>query len=272
MSALPLTLWLGGTGIFLCLAMAGAWLAQQRSGKSGWADVTWSFGLGIAGACLALAPLGDTPNPMRQGLVASLALIWALRLGGHILARTRGGGEDPRYLQLAREWGTSFRQRLFWFLQLQAVCALFLALSVLLAGHSPGPMRWTDIAGFLLLAVAILGEGIADAQLTRFRTNSANDKRVCDEGLWAFSRHPNYFFQWLGWLAYPLIAFDPGGGFPWGWMALSGPAFMYWLLVHVSGLPPLEAHMLRSRGKAYRAYQARVSGFFPALSSKGTSS
>jgi steroid 5-alpha reductase family enzyme len=110
-----------------------------------------------------------------------------------------------------------------------------------------------------VLAVAVLGEGAADAQLGRFRANPANHGKVCDAGLWAWSRHPNYFFEWLHWLAYPLFAL----GADYGWLALLGPGFMYWLLVHVSGIPPLEAQMLRSRGDAYRAYQRRVSAFIP---------
>jgi steroid 5-alpha reductase family enzyme len=272
MHGMPLFYWLGGSGIFLCIAMACAWAVQQRTGKSGWADVAWTLGLGLAGAALALAPLGENANPMRQGLVAVLAMLWALRLGGHILIRTLAGGEDPRYRQLAEEWGPAFPRRLFWFLQLQAVCALFLALSVLLAAHNPGALRWNDIAGIVLLAAGIMGEGLSDLQLARFRANPANGQRVCNEGLWALSRHPNYFFEWLCWLAYPLIAIDLTGAYPWGWLALSGPAFMYWLLVHVSGVPPLEAHMLRSRGHAYSAYQSRVSAFFPAFSSKEPSS
>ena len=77
------------------------------------------------------------------------------------------------------------------------------------------------------------------------------------------SRHPNYFFEWLGWLAYPLFAIDLSGGYPAGWFALAAPAFMYWLLVHVSGIPPLEQQMLRTRGDAYRAYQQRTRAFVP---------
>jgi steroid 5-alpha reductase family enzyme len=254
---------------FLALAMALAWVAQRRSGKSGWADVAWTFGLGIAGAVLAIAPIGGHADATRQCLVAAFALIWALRLGGHILLRTLGGGEDPRYRQLALEWGEAFPRRLFWFLQLQAACALLLALSIFAAAHSPAPeLRWNDFAGIALLIAAITGEAMSDAQLMRFRSNPANSKRICDTGLWALSRHPNYFFQWLGWLAYPVIAVDFSGGYGLGWLAVSGPLFMYWLLVHVSGVPPLEAHMLRSRGGAYRLYQARVNAFFPGLSRK----
>jgi steroid 5-alpha reductase family enzyme len=104
---------------------------------------------------------------------------------------------------------------------------------------------------------------IADRQLAAFRDDPANKGRVCDVGLWGMSRHPNYFFEWMGWFAYTIIAIDFSGGYPWGWLALAGPALMYWLLVHASGIPPLEAHMLRSRGQAFRDYQHRVNAFWP---------
>ncbi len=107
-----------------------------------------------------------------------------------------------------------------------------------------------------------------DARDRRVRTEYAvaddlPDDRgaVADTGLWGWSRHPNYFFEWLGWFGYFAIAVTPGYG-P-GWLALIGPAMMYWLLVHASGIPPLEKHMLATRGDAFRAYQARVSAFFP---------
>jgi len=101
--------------------------------------------------------------------------------------------------------------------------------------------------------------------LERFRRNPANRGRVCDTGLWGRSRHPNYFFEVLGWFAYVAIAIEPAGGYGIGWAAFAGPALMYWLLVYVSGVPPLEAHMLRARGDAFRAYQARVNVFWPSL-------
>jgi len=120
-----------------------------------------------------------------------------------------------------------------------------------------------DGLGALILAIAIAGEGIADAQLRQFKSLAANRGRVCDVGLWRWSRHPNYFFEWLVWLAYPVIAIDLTGAYAWGWLALLAPAFMYWLLVYVSGIPPLEAAMLRSRGQLYKAYQARTHAFIP---------
>jgi steroid 5-alpha reductase family enzyme len=246
----------------LSLAMAIAWQIALSTGRSGWIDAIWSFAVGLGGAAAALVTEGNEPTT-RQFLVACLVLIWSLRLGIHIALRTaRGGGDDPRYAQLRREWGSDFRNRLFWFLQIQAAAALVLVLSIMAAAHNPAPsFSPGDWIGILLVVAAIASEALADRQLNAFRANKANNGKVCDVGLWGVSRHPNYFFEWVGWLAYAVIAVDPA--YPWGWAALAGPALMYWLLVHVSGIPPLEAHMLRSRGERFRHYQARVNAFWP---------
>ncbi len=247
--------------VLLCLIMAGAWGLQRLTGNAGWVDSVWSFGLGIGGVTAALLPDPTAPST-RQIVVALLIAAWSLRLGIHIALRSVHGPEDARYAALRTDWGTGFQRRLFWFLQIQAVAAALLALSMLLAAHNPAVFpRASDLAAIAVLAIAIAGEGVADAQLRRFKSDPANKGRVCDVGLWAWSRHPNYFFEWFGWLAYPLLAIDLGG-WAWGWLALTGPAFMYWLLVYVSGIPLLERQMLQSRGDAYRAYQARVSAFF----------
>jgi hypothetical protein len=108
------------------------------------------------------------------------------------------------------------------------------------------------------------GEGVADAQLRRFRADPGHRDSICNVGLWGWSRHPNYFFEWFGWLAYVLFAIDFSGLYPWGFITIAGPLCMYWLLVHVSGIPPLEEHMLERRREAFRAYQARTNAFFPA--------
>ena len=123
-------------------------------------------------------------------------------------------------------------------------------------------LRPQDYLGALILFIGIAGEALADAQLKRFREDPANKGRVCDAGLWRWSRHPNYFFEWFGWLAYPVIALRRLD-YPWGCATLLAPIFMYWILVHVTGIPPLEEQMLRSRGERYRDYQLRTSRFFP---------
>jgi steroid 5-alpha reductase family enzyme len=246
--------------ILLSMVMTGAWVLQRMTGNSGWVDVVWSFGLGLAGLVLALVPNGPTT---RQIVVATLIAAWSVRLGLHIARRSASGPEDARYAALREEWGARFQLRLFLFLQIQALAAALLGLSMMLAAHNPAPFpRALDVAGIVVLIIAVAGEGIADEQLRRFKKNPANRGRVCDAGMWGWSRHPNYFFEWFGWVAYPLLAIDTSGGWYWGWLALSGPAFMYYLLVHVSGIPMLEQQMLKSRGDAFRAYQTRVSAFF----------
>jgi steroid 5-alpha reductase family enzyme len=252
-----------GVSLGLVIAMTVAWLVQYRTNNAGWVDVTWSFALGAAGVVYALFPLHKGAPTARQWLVAVLAGVWSLRLGLHIADRTAHGAEDARYAQFRRDWGDAFQGRMFWFLQIQAAAAALLAASILLAARNPRPLSLLDLIGAAILLAAILGEAAADRQLRRFREDPANHGRVCDIGLWGWSRHPNYFFEWLGWVAYPLFAIDLLGGYPWGWFALTAPVFMYWLLVHVSGVPPLERQMLQSRGQVYRDYQARVSPFIP---------
>ena len=250
--------------VILSAMMATAWGVQKRTGQSGWADVFWSFAIGVGGIIVCFAHVSDAPA-LRTGLVAAMVIFWSIRLGHHILIRTLGAkSEDPRYADLRREWGDRFQMRLFLFLQIQALCGLGLVVSVFAAAHRPGPFPLvTDWIGLAILIVSVIGEGVADRQLRTFAKNPANHGKVCNIGLWRWSRHPNYFFEWLGWIAYAVIAIDPAGGWWQGWIALIGPAMMYWLLVYASGIPPLEAHMLRSRGQAFRDYQARTSAFFP---------
>lgn len=248
--------------VALSVLMAGAWLVQQRTGNSGWVDTIWTFSLGLVGAAGALWTAAGQPISARQWLVAALVSVWALRLGSHIAIRTAGIEDDPRYAAFAKEWGVDSSRKMFVFLQNQAFGTIPLVFAIFVAAHHPAPeLRLQDYLGALLLLIGIAGEALSDAQLKAFRTDPANKGKVCDIGLWKFSRHPNYFFQWFGWLAYPMIAISPEYG--WGWVTLLGPIFMYWILVHVTGIPPLEEQMIRSRGEAYRAYQKRTSKFFP---------
>jgi steroid 5-alpha reductase family enzyme len=245
--------------------MAGAWVIQQRTGNSGWVDTVWTFGLGFVGIVAALAPLSVNDTGSRQILVAGLVLVWSLRLGLHIASRSAGISDDPRYAELIRGWGPDAPRQMLWLLQMQALVTIPLALSVLLAAHNPtAELGLQDWLGGAVLLAAVMGETIADRQLRQFRSTPGNRGKVCDAGLWRWSRHPNYFFEWLGWCAFPLIAIDLAGLYPLGWISVAAPICMYWLLRHISGVPPLEEHMLRSRGKAYQDYQARTSVFFPA--------
>jgi steroid 5-alpha reductase family enzyme len=252
-------------GLALSAVMACAWRIQRVTGNSGWIDVFWTLGTGTAAVVMALLPRTEEPWPHpRQVFVAAFAALWSLRLGWHIYVRTRATGDDPRYRDLIAQWGAGSSVKLFWQLQIQAAVALLLASSVMLAAQNPAPgLRTQDIIGAMVLLTGIAGEAVADRQLRLFKRNSANRGKICDLGLWRWSRHPNYFFEWLCWLAYPIVAIDLASHNPLGPLALLAPLAMYWILVHVSGIPPLEAHMVRTRGAAFRDYQARTSPFFP---------
>lgn len=257
-----LPLW-GAAALFLVLVMTVAWLVQRRTGQGGWADAFWSLGLGAAGVGVALFPLDGEPPSSRQWLAAALIGAWGLRLGLHIAARAAHEAEDARYARLRDEWGSGFQAKMFGFLMLQAGAAAFLALSILLAARNPTPgLSLQDSLATLIFLSALIGEAVAERQLAAFKATPANKGLVCDLGLWAWSRHPNYFFEWLGWCAWPVFAINLGGAWPWGWLALTGPAYIYWLLTRVSGVPLLEAHMRRSRPEAFAAYAARTSAFF----------
>jgi steroid 5-alpha reductase family enzyme len=250
----------------LSLVMSLAWVIEQRTGNSGWIDTVWTFGLGIVGIASALLPFESSHDgsPQRRWLVAAAVLLWALRLGLHIAMRTAGITDDPRYAALRRGWGAQASRQMWLLVQKQALVSIPLALAIFLAAQNPAPaLRAQDFVAALVLVVAIGGEALADHELRQFRRTAASRSALCDAGLWRWSRHPNYFFEWFGWLAYPIIAIDLTGAYPWGWLALGAPACMYWLLVHVSGIPPLENHMLQTRGEAFRAYQQRTSAFFP---------
>ena len=248
----------------MIVTMAAAWVVARVTDNGGWIDVFWSFGTGALGAALALAPVSGTPGlSYRQVALAVLVAIWGLRLGGYIVSRVVEGHEDARYAALRQSWGARYATRLLGFALAQAVAAILLALAIRLAARNTEPgIRVLDIVGLTVLAVAIVGEGVADRQLARFKADPANRGRVCDVGLWGWSRHPNYFFEWLGWIAYPLLAIEPNGD-GLGWLAWLGPVFMFLLLRYLSGVPPLERHMMRSRPEAYGAYRNRTSAFVP---------
>jgi steroid 5-alpha reductase family enzyme len=143
---------------------------------------------------------------------------------------------------------------------IQAVVDVVLSVPFLLMARDAAPFgRATELAGLALWLVALAGESIADAQLARFKGNPANKGKVCREGLWSVSRHPNYFFEWLLWCAFALMA----SGVPLGWASWTAPALMLYFLLRVTGVPLTEKQAVASKGDAYRAYQREVSAFVP---------
>ena len=242
--------------------LTGIWWYHERTKESGWIDVAWTASVGIAGVWGALHGHEDGPGP-RAWLYGAMAAAWALRLGAHLFARTRLAPDDPRYAKMRQVWGPEKAPlRMYFVLVYQMVAASLLALAVTAAGQaSDGPIRTIDIAAGLLFAFAWVGEAVADSQMRTFRADSANHGGIIDTGLWAWSRHPNYFFEWLCWCAFAIGAFaGPVGAVI---AAAPAPFLMFHLLHNVSGVPMLEKYLRTTRPEKFGRYAARVSKFFP---------
>jgi steroid 5-alpha reductase family enzyme len=262
-SLLQLLFLAASAALAMSVIMAAGWWVQWKSGNSGWVDTIWSFGTGATALVGALVARGE-PWHWRQIVVASLVACWSLRLGVHIATRARAITDDPRYWRLITRWGSRAPRQMLWFLQKQAMASVPLVSAVSLAARNPDPsLRLLDIAGTVMLVTALIGEAMADRQMRTFKRGHPEPTAVCAVGLWSCSRHPNYFFEWMAWLAYPFFAIDLAGYNPYGWLALLAPILMYWLLVHVSGIPLLEEHMVETRGEAFRNYQRMTPAFFP---------
>jgi steroid 5-alpha reductase family enzyme len=249
MISLFFTSWLG-----LAIVMAILWARQLRTQNATSVDMAWSFGL--AALAVIYASFADAPLARRL-LVGGLSLVWAMRLGLFLLfARVlRHTEEDGRYRAMREHWGAKAPLNFFWVYQAQAAVAMLFSLPVL-AAMPGGPLDLFALFGVAVWAIAVVGEAIADRQLAAFRDDPANKGRVCQVGLWRYSRHPNYFFEWVHWWAYVLI----GHGALLTWV---GPAVMLLFLFRISGIPYTELQAVKSRGEAYREYQRTTSVFVP---------
>lgn len=246
------------------VAMACVFFIGRRIGNVGIVDAAWSLGVGITAIAYALLP---GVNPAARIALAVFAGVWSLRLGCHILFdRVIGKPEDGRYRDLMKQWGEHATRKLFKFFQYQAFFIVVFSLPFLPIALAQTPPRYVYLlvaAGIWIAAVS--GEAVADRQLAQWRNNPENRGRTCRNGLWKYSRHPNYFFEWLHWWTYVALGITE----PFGWLTLLGPILMLFFLYRVTGIPYTEKQALKSRGEDYRAYQQQVSAFFPWFPKKG---
>lgn len=247
--------------IAVVLVMTGLWVLGLKHRNFSYVDVGWSANFALLALLYGLLADGD---PVRRMLICAMYAFWGLRLAAHLAKRIVGEPEEGRYVQLRRDWGANgeaaMNRKFYGFFQLQAALNVFLALPLLIACLNPAPtLHWLEWLGVAIWAVGLAGESIADAELARFKADPANRGRVCDVGLWGWSRHPNYFFEWTIWIGYAAFALAS----PWGWIALLMPALMLHFLLNVTGIRATEEQALRSKGEAYRRYQQTTSAFVP---------
>jgi len=234
------------------------WLVHLALRNAAIVDVGWAAGLGFLALYYAYAGPGYSG---RKYAIATMAAIWSFRLASYLLfARVIGHPEEGRYVQLRQDWKTHLPLRFFFFFEFQALLDLVLSLPFLLAClDTRAPLGIFEKLGAAIWLIGILGEAVADAQLDAFKKNPANKGKTCRAGLWNYSRHPNYFFEWTIWVGCAVFCIAS----PWGWLGIISPVLILYFLLRLTGIPATEAQALRSRGDEYRQYQRTTSPFIP---------
>jgi steroid 5-alpha reductase family enzyme len=235
------------------------WLVQQRTRNAGIVDVGWALAFSLVIAAFAW---GAASPLAAWAPLAVVVAAWSLRLGGYLIARGAARSpEEGRYVHLRQRWAAKAAPRFFVFFQVQAALTGLLSTAFVVPFVvAPWDTGWLRALGAAIAVGGIAGEATADAQLARWKRDPGHRGQVCDVGLWAYSRHPNYFFEWCVWVGYAVygLAF-----WPYGLIALGGQALILASILKVTGIPATEAQALRSKGELYRRYQQTTSAFLP---------
>lgn len=263
-----MTFWsiVGASFLIVSTLMISVWILSYAVNNAGLVDIAWAYAFSfVAVFSLFLGPMITTPGILLSIMITA----WSLRLGTYLLRRVtrHHPEEDGRYKQLRLQFPKRTWLMFFGFFQAQAVLVILLSLPLfLVVTAGPPKIHFFHILGFLLWLIAMVGESLADAQLDAFRSRPENRGRTCRIGLWKFSRHPNYFFEWLVWVSFFVFALPS----PLGWLTIYCPLLMLLFLFRVTGIPATELQAVKSRGEDYLDYQRTTSVFFP-LPPKSTS-
>lgn len=262
MTSFPLGSFLGAvpfTLLAVVVVLGGTFLVALRLGRHAVVDVAWGLGFAAIAVAAFLASEG-AGDGIISGLALVLTVVWGVRLAVHIGLRSRGHGEDPRYVELlAKAPGNPQLFALRRIYLTQGVVMWFVSLPVQVAMFEQGEANLVTLLGLLLWLVGFTFETVGDLQLTRFRNDPANKGTVLDTGLWRYTRHPNYFGDAVVWFGLWLLACSHWLGL----VLVASPVYMTNMLVRHAGKRLLEKHMARSKGAAYAEYVRRTSGFIP---------
>jgi steroid 5-alpha reductase family enzyme len=245
--------------VIVVIVMTLLWLLGLRIRNFSYVDLGWSLNFALLAVVYGIMGQGDAT---RRSIICSMYVLWSVRLAWHLAARIIGQPEEGRYVQLRADWGTkgSINAKFFAFFQFQALLDIVLSIPLLVAtANAATELTMLEYIGALIWLIGLMGESLADQQLKAFKRDINNKGKVCDVGLWGWSRHPNYFFEWTIWIGYATFALAS----PYGWLALPLPLLMLHFLLNVTGVKATEEQALRSKGEAYARYQRTVSAFIP---------
>ena len=248
-----------GASFFLVLGlMSILWVIYYFKKNAGIVDIGWALGFVLS--VWAYLFIGEGYRP-KKWLITLMVTAWGIRLAWHLYQRFMLSGEDPRYQEIRKSWGTQNTDFKFFVMFIfQGVLVVLLSLPfIIIAGDSEPGFYAVELLGLLVWFVGLLGETYADQQLHYFKANPENKGKVCKEGLWRYSRHPNYFFEFIVWVGYYLFALGTSAG----WIAIISPAIMLGLLLKVSGIPLTEAEAIKTKGSEYEDYIKTTSAFIP---------
>ena len=243
-----------GTSI-ACALMVVTWFVARRLHNAGIVDAVWTASFTVLTVVYAILSDGDL---FHRAIIASMVFIWSARLTTHLYRRVKKmhPEEDGRYAALRKEWGKDAQRNLFIFFQIQGVSVGLLTFPMAVICSSQRiDLNLIELLGIFVWFAGVVGETISDRQLSDFIKKPENKGKTMMLGLWNYSRHPNYFFEWLVWVGYFLLALPSTGGV----YAIYVPLIMLHLLVNVSGVKLAEKHSLRSRPEEYSHYQKTTS-------------
>ena len=241
------------------LVMLIGWMIALLIKNTSYVDVLWAYGVGVLGMVYLIVQ-SDFCHPARLAVLEGILAVWSVSLGTPLLRRCWGKPEDSRYAYLREYLGKNANTGFFLFFQVQAFWIVLFASPFLILVKNPAAPGLMDHIGLIIWITGFVGVSLADKQLRVFKQkNQHSRKEVCNTGLWKYSRHPNYFFEWILWLGYiPLGIFATGGL----WLFLI-PPILYFFLAKVTGIPFVGARKLGASGEAYQDYVANTSAFFP---------
>lgn len=234
------------------------WLIHLKLNNAGIVDVGWGIGFSII--ALIYIAMAEGFN-IRNTLMFTMVALWGARIALFLIRRIIFEKyEDKRYGFLRHKWGDKAKFNFLWFFEAQAIMQILISIPILIITLNPQTtIGIFEVLGFVIWMGSLYGEKISDDQLQSFKENPDNKGKVCQDGLWGLSRHPNYFFEVTCWFGLFIFAL----GSPNGWLGIVAPAIMLYLILKVTGIPLTEELSLKHRGEQYKEYQKNTRALIP---------